>query len=149
MRRNIINKGLKKYQEEKKFETENKVYDAIKNIKKGKKIITYGLVAEKSGVSKSTLYKNKKLKEKIKQTKAIQIAKKNKSNYNRPNEKFQPKKHKEVEEAKKTINKLKEENEELKRINGLLLGNLERKTTQLIELKTRLETLKKIRKLDK
>lgn len=132
--------GLKEYQANSKQETFDKVTAAIDNLKRGKKKITYKLVAKAAGVSEQTLYKNEVLKEKIKQAQAIQSSKNNQTD-EKPI-KFISEKDKKIMELKEQIQKYKEELMKEKGINSLLLGNLEKKTSEALELKIRINSLK-------
>lgn len=137
---------MKDYQKKRKFDTQKKVLAVINNLKKSNKKITYNLVAEKANVSTSTLYKNPMFKEKIRQAKAIQLLKLDKSELNSSNKKLVLNK-KNTRNNKEKIDRLKSEIKNIKRANKLLLGNLEKKSTEVIELKTKLETLKKIKNI--
>lgn len=141
--------GLREHQEQSKKETFDKVIKAISNLKKSKKKITYKTVAEKAGISESTLYKYDELKERIRQAKVVHELKTAGDLPSEERIRYKNPKDRKIEELKEQIQKYKEENEEQRKINALLLGNLEKKTAEVIELKTRLKASEKIFKLER
>lgn len=137
--------GLKEYQENSKQLTIEKVDAALKNLKRGKKKITYKLVAKSAGVSEQTLYKSDVLKEKIKQAQAVQHHHLNIDD-DAPAVKYVSEKDKKIQQLEAQIEKLKDDLEKQKNINELLTGNLEKKTSENLELKIRINTINKIKK---
>lgn len=136
----MINEGLSKYQEESKQETYYKVCKALTNLKKGKKKITYKLVAEKANVSEAILYKTPEIMERIKQAKEIQKQKLSGSQV--IVERYKSPKDKKIKELQEQIVKYREKVSELENINALLLGELEESTNEILDLQTRLKARK-------
>ena len=62
---NINTEGLKKYAQEKKRLAYEKVDIAIRNINKNKGVINFNAISEVSGVSKTFLYKNAEIRNRI------------------------------------------------------------------------------------
>lgn len=138
--------GLKVYQENSKLLTIEKVDAALKNLKRGKKKITYKLVAKSAGVSEQTLYKSDVLKEKIKQAQAVQ-------HHNLsidgdvPTVKYVSEKDMKIKQLEAQIDKLKDDIEKQKNINELLIGNLEKKTSENLDLKIRINAINKTNRI--
>ncbi len=63
--------GLSQYAEQRRAEAESKVQVAIDELKRKHKQINFKTVAEESGVSKATLYKNKRLRTRIESLRAV------------------------------------------------------------------------------
>ncbi|ACL74458.1 DUF6262 family protein [Ruminiclostridium cellulolyticum] len=125
--------GLLKYHVERNKETINKVNKAISDFKKGKKKITVKAVAKKANVSVATIYNNPALKERIDQLKDIQRGGKDID----AGSTIKSIKKVKMDEMRDTINRLRTNLEAERQKNGLLLGELEKKTSENIELKAR------------
>ncbi len=140
--------GIKSYQQKNTENTRKKVEDALLKLKKGKNKITYKLVAEKAEVSEQTLYKNEILKEMIKQSKILQ---KLNVNCETVEEKhvFKSEKDKKINNLLDELNRYKNLYLEQKDINAKLLGNLEKKASEVIFLKQRLSSFENINYIKK
>ena len=68
-------KGLQMYAEKRKTEAEDKANKAIDELKRKHKTINFKTVAEASGVSKATLYKNATLRARIESLRAVKQSK--------------------------------------------------------------------------
>lgn len=134
--------GLLIYHKNRNLETIEKVNIAITSLKKGKKKITITAVAKKAGVAVASIYNNPTLKERIDQLKEIENCKICCEASDKPKNLKDIK----IDELKGIINKLQLELEDEKKKNSLLLGHLERKSSENLELKIRIkqyrETLK-------
>jgi len=125
--------ALAEHSQQKSRHTEEVVLKAlvkmIKAYRNGKiKKLTVSAVAKEAGITNATIYNNKALLERIRQTASLQVGLEN------CNE--SPKNKKE-----NRIRKLILHNDELKKINVLLLGNLEKKTVENLELRAKISTL--------
>lgn len=124
--------GMIKYQKEKNRENIIKVNKAIASLKRSKKKITVVAVAQKAGVAVKTIYNNPELKERIDFVKTKNTV----SELQEVNVKKKSSKDLKIEELREMIRNLKEENNKEKIKNHLLLGNLEKLTSENLELKT-------------
>lgn len=114
--------GLKKYAKKRTDMALEKADKAIRNLSMHKEKINFNSVAKESGVSKSFLYNNQQIKERIEDLRQKQIniemnqiSKKNKTNKSKDT----------VIQAKdKKIKELKKENIELKRQLKILRGTI-------------------------
>ena len=68
-------KGLQRYAEKRKTEAADKANKAIDELKRKHKTINFKTVAEASGVSKATLYKNATLRARIESLRAVKQSK--------------------------------------------------------------------------
>ena len=105
--------GLSRYAEQRRAEAEAKVHVAIDELKRKHKQINFKTVAEEAGVSKATLYKNKKLRTRIESLRAV---------------KKSPAQQQEVENRRRSQEReLRQQIEELKEEKKMLI-------TQLVEM---------------
>lgn len=108
------NDNLEKIYETKRQQVSNKVDTAIQKLLKEKKAINFNSVAEISGVSKTTLYRRQDLKERIEslrqQQQSLPTAGEIKMNMTNEN------KDAIIASLKRTITKLRKENEHLREI---------------------------------
>ena len=133
------------YQKKIRIENETKVNRALSNLKKGKKRITFKLVAEKAGVSDSTIYHNKKLAERVRQVKEVHNRKLGHKKVS--GKSFVSKKDNKIKELENKIKKYREKIELIEEENKKLYGRLELKTQEILELKTQVNGLEKVRRL--
>lgn len=129
--------GLMAFKQAERLKNVEKIEKAIQELKKkvrtGKlKKVTVADVAREASVAPATIYNNKALIEKVRQAAGLKLV---------VEKKLKPNISAEEEYLRERIKKLTDEVQELKRRNELLLGNLERKTTEVIELKTRIAIL--------
>lgn len=133
------------YQKKRKIETEKKVKKALKNLKIGKKKITFKLVAKKAGISDSTIYNNEKLAEYVRQVKEVHNRKfGHKKSKGRG---FISKKDNKINELEKKIKKYRDKIKNIEDENKKLYGKLELKTQEILELKTQINGLEKVKKI--
>lgn len=127
-------KGLRQFQEESKDKTRLAVNEAVTKLSKKAIPITYKTIAKEANVSESILYKNEELKKIVLRGKEEQVIRKSKKS---GIEKVLSSEKKKILELEKIIDKYKEENIELKEVKAKLIGNLERVTNELVDLKSR------------
>ncbi|SCM82307.1 conserved hypothetical protein [uncultured Sporomusa sp.] len=126
--------GFVAFKQAEKLKNIEKIEKAILKLKKwvqsGKiQKVTVAGVAREAKVAPATIYNNPGLVEKIKQASTLRLV---------CSKEDKPRVEAKEEYLGERIRKLTNEIQELKRRNELLLGNLERKTTEVIELKARL-----------
>ena len=136
--------GIKAYQGQQKKDTMEKVDSALKNLKRSHVKITYKVVAEKAGISEQTLYKNEIFKEKIKQAKAIQDYHNGMEGNDKP-QRFLSEKDKKIQRLEEALEISKQKIAEQKHINSLLLGNLEKKANENLEMKLLVKALNNVK----
>ena len=117
---NINTEGLKKYAQEKKRLAYEKVDIAIRNINKNKGVINFNAISEVSGVSKTFLYKNAEIRNRIEELRKQQ------SNVDafKPSKKTMTESSKDIllSDKNKRIKELETENKHLKEQLMVLRG---------------------------
>lgn len=132
--------GLKEFAEKKNQETIEKVNKAIDKLKRSKtKKINFKTVAEEARVSKSTLYNNDILKERILSLRAIQKSPLGDGIVVTPKDKIKAKDDK-IKQLYEEINKLKADKEKL----IIQLIDMEEIKDENERLKKRLDEIKKL-----
>lgn len=111
-------KGLEKYYKIKTENAINKVKTALEELQKNGETINFNVVANKSGVSKTFLYANKEIKERIEILRNKQVN--NEINQRSKRDKTSKAKDIIIEVKNRRINQLEKENKKLKEeINNL------------------------------
>lgn len=131
--------ALTEYSRQRSQQTEEAVLRSLtkvgRNYRSGKiKRITIATIAKEAGVTIATIYNHSALLEKIRQTIAM---------HEESTVCDEAPKAKDTNILESRIKKLVDENKELKRVNTLLLGNLEKKTIENIEQRAKIAALEK------
>jgi len=132
--RNKNTEGLKQHSLMRNQDAIQKANNAITQLKKGKNKITVTSVARKAGIAIGTIYNNPVLLERITQLKELTSKAQRGVLLEAP---IKQVKQAKIEVLQQKNKELRDEIEQLKRVNALLLGNLEKKTVELLELKAR------------
>ena len=114
--------GLKKHAEKRKAKTAKKVDEAIKRLLKHKESVNFNRVSEEAGVSKSYLYNNKEVRQRIETLRKQQEEVPSPRQVKR--EMTDASKDAVIAAKNKKINELKEENKKLKEENRKLRGKV-------------------------
>ena len=114
--------GLKKHAEYRKAKTAEKVDEAIKRLVKNKESVNFNRVSEEAGVSKSYLYNNQEVRQRIETLRKQQGDVPSPRQVKR--EMTDASKDAVIAAKNKQINELKEENKKLKEENRKLRGKV-------------------------